>query len=439
MKKLNVLLYFILIILNACKNDNSELIFGQTPDERMSELQREVKRQLVEAKYGWRVFSSTLTKGDYGHYMDFDANGEKDRLRMVSDINSITSSVVRTSAYRVKLLNAPMLSFETYNYIHELADPNPDVIAGEVGKGLQADIEFELKRTTADSLFFTGRKFRSELILVRATKEEQEVYLSGGFKDVINEVKSIFLNNQISLFDYKGTTYQMTINSDSRTLAIAHLENETIKTSFDLYSSISNGVQISKPMSLGDDLAVNVLLENHKLYMVTQKGEKLEIRGTTTPFIPLNKLMGTMYTKLFQPFRTQYPGTNAAGATILYQSSNSIPDPIRPGFASKADVQLVWDAVKKHIYLQDLHYYSANPSISYYRYNYSFDEATGLFKLSNEVNGGGSNLSLISQLRTFLKSNEFKVEYYFDNGNAYGQIISKDGKTIMTMMPLSDK
>lgn len=438
MKKLNGLLCLVLLVLAGCKQSDMDLVFDETPNERMSELQREVKQQLVEAKYGWRVLSTTLSKGKYGHYMDFDANGDKDRVRMVSDINNITSEILRTSAYRVKLINAPMLSFETYNYIHELADPDPNVIGGEIGEGLKADIEFELKRTTADSLFFVGRKFRSELVFIRATEAEQQVYLSGKYKDVINEVKSIFVSNQINLFDHKSTTHQMTINSDSRTLGIMSVVNEIIETSYDLFSFTADGIQIGKPIPLGNDFVVKILLDNHKLYIVTDKGDKLEIRGSQNPLLPLDKLMGPMYTKLFSPFNVKYPGTNATGDNILYEVHRQIKNPPVPGAPSKVDLELVWDAKNKYIYLRGLVYYSAVPDITIYRYSYTFDETTRLFKLGSEVEQA-KKYANVTLMRNFLKANEFKLEYYYNNGNAYGRIVSKDGMVTMTMMPLADK
>lgn len=438
MNKLNKLFILTLLAFTGCKQNDFDLTFDQTPDERMSELQREVKQQIVSAKYGWRVLSATLNKGNYGHYMDFDANGEKDRVRMISDINETTSSVVRTSAYRVKLINAPMLSFETYNYLHMLADPDPNVIGGETGNGLKADTEFELTRTTADSLFFKGRKYRSDLILIRATQAEQDIYLSGKFVDKIAEVKSIFASNQINLFDYKGTTHQLIINSDSRTSGMMYVNNGEVKPAYDLFSYTADGLQTTKGMPLGNDMIVKILLENHKLHILTNKGEKLEIRGSQTALLPLDKLMGTLYTKVFSPFRVKYPGTNAAGDNILYQVHRQIPNPPTTGGASKIDLQLVWDAKDKYIYLEGLMYYTATPTMTKYRYNYTFDENTGYFKLSNKV-VQAAGFASVSLMDNFLLNNEFKLDYYFDNGNAYGQIVSKDGKVTMTMMPLADK
>nr|WP_121272957.1 DUF4302 domain-containing protein [Pedobacter schmidteae] len=436
MKKLNKLLFLGILLFASCRPDDIDLTFNKTPDQRMGELQKQVKQQLVEAKYGWRVLSSTLTKGTYGFYMDFDADGKTDRVRMVSDIDNVSSKIVRTSAYRVKLINAPMLSFETYSYIHQLADPDPNVIGGEYGDGLKADIEFELQRTTTDSLFFKGRKFRSEMILIRATREEQQVYLSGGFINVINEVKGIFATNQISLFDHAGVTYQMTINSDSRTLGIMSYVNDKIVTSNDLFSYTADGLQIGKGIPLlNGDVISKILLTGGKLYVITGKGDKQEIRGSQTPLLPLADIMGVMYTRLFSPYRVQYSGTNAAGANILYQVHRQIAIPAPPGSASKIDLDLQWDTINKYIYLQGYMYYSATPTMTRYRYNYTYDKTTGLFKLSNKV-VQATGFASVGLMDTFLLNNEFKLEYYFDSGNAYGRVVSKDGSITMTLMPL---
>lgn len=436
MKKLHNFLFLGILLIAGCKRDNIDLTFDQTPDERMGALQKEVKQQLTEAKYGWRVLSSTLSKGTYGFYMDFDGDGKTDRVRMVSDIDNVSSKEVRTSAYRVKLINAPMLSFETYTYIHQLADPDPGVIGGEYGDGLKADIEFELQRTTADSLFFKGRKFRSDMILIRATQAEQQVYLSGNFLKVINEVKSIFANNQISLFEHAGVTYQLTINSDSRTLGIMSYVNDKIVSTNDLFSYTADGLQVGKGIPLlNGDVITKILLSEGKLYTLTGKGDKHEIKGSQTPLLPLADMMGTMYTKVFSPFRVQYPGTNAAGANILYQVHRQIPDPPVAGGASKIDLDLQWDIVNKYIFLQGYMYYSATPTMTRYRYNYTYDKTTGLFKLSNKV-VQATGFASVGLMDTFLLNNEFKLEYYFDSGNAYGRIVSKDGTVTMTLIPL---
>src|SRR5690606_34518890 len=128
-----------------CGKSEVDLLFDKTPEQRMSEQQKELKDQLVGAQYGWRVFNETLSRGNYGYYMSFD---DKDRVTMLADINDGSSSELQESSYRLRLINGPVLAFETYNYIHLLNDPNPAVIGGARGEGLKSDIEFDFQRAT---------------------------------------------------------------------------------------------------------------------------------------------------------------------------------------------------------------------------------------------------------------------------------------------------
>lgn len=178
-----------------------------------------------------------------------------------------------------------------------------------------------------------------------------------------------------------------------------------------------------------------MLLEGNKLYILTNKNDKLEVRGSQTPLLPLAEVMGKMYTRLFSPFNVKYTGTNAAGDNILYQVHRQLAIPV-PGGASKIDLDLMWDIKNSYIYLQGYMYYSTVPTMTKYRYNYTYDPVTGYFKLSNKV-VQSSGFAQVSLMDTFLLNNEFRLEYYFDNGNVYGRIVSKDGKVLMSLLPSS--
>ncbi|NML40704.1 DUF4302 domain-containing protein [Chitinophaga sp. G-6-1-13] len=433
MKNLYKLLFVISVLVTGCSRSDVDLVFKQTPDERMSEQQQQFNQMLIQAQYGWKITNSTLLKGNFGFYMDFDFDGKKDRVCMVSDINDTSSTVVQVSAYRVKLVNAPILSFETYNYIHLLSDPNPGVSGGVVGQGFKGDNEFEFVRVTPDSMFLAGRKFRTEMILVKATKQEQEAYLNGGYLANIKAVKAVFASNKVSVFDYGGVTYQIIPNTGARRVGIMSVVNNEIKLSSGNFSYSVNGMELSDRVQIGNTFITKILLEDNKLFVQTKSGEKIEVRSSQTALLPLNQMIGLSYMGLNLPFLANLPGTNPAGTTILKQLSLLVL--AYPNSYDKSEINLVWDVPNKKIIMEGLLFKGNSIYATRFRYDYDFNPTTGLYKLSNKiVLAPGYATYNVSLLDTFLQNNEFALDYYFDSGNMYGKITSKNGSTVMTFM-----
>ncbi|MFB6454138.1 DUF4302 domain-containing protein [Chitinophaga sp. Hz27] len=431
MKNLYKLIFVISVLVTGCSRSDVDLVFDKTPDERMSAQQQQYLQMLTQAQYGWKVTNTTGLKGNFGFYMSFDFGGNKDRVGMVSDVNDTSSAVVQVSAYRVKLVNAPILSFETYNYIHLLSDPNPAVSGGVVGQGFKGDNEFEFVRTTPDSMFLVGRKFRTSMILVKANKQEQDAYLSGGYRANINTVKNVFATNKVSLFDYGGVTYQIIPNTGARSVGIMSVVNNEIKLSSGNFSFSINGLELSNGLQIGNTSVTRILLEGNKLFIQTMSGEKIEVRSSEVALLPLNQMIGRSYMGLNLPFLANLPGTNPAGTTILKQLSLLVL--AYPNSYDKSEINLVWDVANKKIIMEGLLFKGNAIYATRFRYDYDFNPTTGLYKLSNKiVLAPGYATYNVSLLDTFLQNNEFSLDYYFDSGNMYGKITSKNGATIMT-------
>jgi hypothetical protein len=64
-------------------------------------------------------------------------------------------------------LQQPSLIFDTYSYLHLLADPDPNVNGGRVGAGLSSDFEFYVDSTVADTMKLVGRFNGSKAILTK--------------------------------------------------------------------------------------------------------------------------------------------------------------------------------------------------------------------------------------------------------------------------------
>lgn len=433
MKQLFILTLIILVFITGCKQSNTDLIFGETPDVRMNAAQKAFKEQLISAPYGWKVSNSTVLKGTFGYYMDFDADGNTDRVRMISDFNTETISKTRESAYRVKLVNAPILSFETYSYIHLLGDPNSNVAGGVSGVGFKGDIEFVFERATADSIFLVGRKFSTKMILSRATQEEQASYLAGGYQQNVKAMQNLFTSNIISLFDVDAITYQLSANPNTKQVQVMSIENGEIKLNNAAFYYSIDGMEIPEGLKIGNKKLTKLLLTGDKFYAIMQSGDKIEVRGSTQALLPLKDMMGNGYKGLNTPFNTKLPGTNDLGFAIQYQFSSLVI--AYPNSYDKCEVNWIWDAKAKQIVVEGLLFKNATITPTKHRYDFNYNETTGYFKCSNKfVIAPGYGNSYFNKYEIFFRDNEFKIDYHFEGGNIYGKITSKDTKTIMTFL-----
>ncbi|MBR8702583.1 DUF4302 domain-containing protein [Porphyromonas levii] len=125
-------------LLGSCTQQS---VFIETPAERSAKSISDLRSELVEAPYGWKVtyFSNTdsllfanplekFTKKDYsqdygvgGHYfwMKFDPEG---RVEMRSDFDSKSATTSSVCAYELKQVSGVQLSFTSYGYLHQLVN-----------------------------------------------------------------------------------------------------------------------------------------------------------------------------------------------------------------------------------------------------------------------------------------------------------------------------
>src|SRR4051812_9406094 len=196
------LLYILAVIffVTGCKKDHPT-IFDETPEERMSAHIDELNNALNGAPYGWKASITTNVKGGYGFFMDFKPDQS---IMMVADLDSTTATKANTSTYRIKWVMNPTLIFDTYNYISMLQDPIPGTYGGNAGSGLQSDVEFEYIRLNGDSLILRGFKYKNELVLVKATAEQKNRYLSTAYKANIDTINNYFPGKDYNYINIAG-------------------------------------------------------------------------------------------------------------------------------------------------------------------------------------------------------------------------------------------
>src|SRR5690606_20960412 len=161
--------FLCLLGLSSCQNDDDTLSAGERPDERLKALLTEYKTTLVGAPCGWKAVLYPSGGAAYSFLFVFTEN---DRVTMYADINATTASVPMESSYRLKAMQRPTLLFDTYSYIHILADPDPSKSGGITGAGKISDFSFSFDTLTQNSIELVGSFNGSRLVLEEATQEE---------------------------------------------------------------------------------------------------------------------------------------------------------------------------------------------------------------------------------------------------------------------------
>lgn len=207
MKKIFNLSVVLLFVMAGCQKKD-EYLLNRTPDERLTDALAQYQNILTSAQYGWKVIVYPKgLEGVYGiksafsYFMQFkDAN----TVTQLSDFDTTTASVPKTSGYRLKALQRPSIEFDTYGYIHLPCDPDPAISKSPVaseggGYGWGSDFDFAFADNKApaqlgDTIRLVGNFNSSPAIMVRATKAEYDAFYAQGLKNamVLDKILNYF-------------------------------------------------------------------------------------------------------------------------------------------------------------------------------------------------------------------------------------------------------
>ena len=297
MKKIIYSLLLMLAFASCAEQDS--LIYEQKPDERVKAVLDEYNQIIQGGTNGWLLALETGAKGGVNHWVNF--TGEN-TCEMLSDAENISSSkfpnsatVVSPSSWRLKSVETPILIFDTYNYIHMLADPTATISgASSNGTGLKTDFEFVLGNydATAKELSLKGRfnKVAAKMIAVNA--DQEEAIRNGGLKTMSDNFEAIASPMKYPVFEYNSQ--KVDVQLSGRQFGIKYLDDadEIASTSGAGYLSLKGLADNEvSDLILFDTLAYNgtditkVVSENGKLFAVID-GSQYEIFDNRKPALP---------------------------------------------------------------------------------------------------------------------------------------------------------
>lgn len=272
-----------MLVFAACKKE--ETVFEKSPDQRLKETLTKFESALTGSAPGWKATMKTRDGGIYNFHFRFN---NANRTFMFADINPETASTQRESSYRLKAVQTPSLLFDTYSYLHMLADPDATVNGGQYGQGLATDFEFALDSLAADSIMLTGRMNGTKLTLKRATQAEYDAWQNGRWATTLAFENINLIQNYFKRITINGITYEVRVDPVTRTATFSWVNAsgnlQQVTTSY-YYSS--SGVVFATPFSAGTQVinGLEVVSWNATTSVLNVKvnGTDRTIAGATQP------------------------------------------------------------------------------------------------------------------------------------------------------------
>jgi len=426
MKKILIYTLLSLTVFAGCKKDNDNLIDGQRPEERVTKSLNEYNDMLTGSTYGWKayLYPDEGNGGGYSFYMNFN---KENRVTMLADLGFESTALSRESSYRLKANQIPSLLFDTYNYMHVLADPDDSVYGGDSGWGRYSDFEFSFDKVAGDSVKMTGKLLKSRLLLVKATKADQEAYNAGtllttftGITDFVNAYPYyyILLGDENKL--------QTSFNFSSKVFSITYINNGVVETLKTPFTVTLIGIHLREPIIYNGKSFSDFVFdpETGGLY-ATVEGVKIVVQTTGNPILPLHNVIGINYNSIIVPAATNSPGWSpnfvarrAAAAAGIFNNYSIVLGRMVFDFNTDAKLMTMTAAIPQN----------GNPLVAVYSFAYTKTSA-GVYKftaaaLTGNASAMGSLMAPITTQR--LNVDNFILDYYINpaNGQVLGQFKS---------------
>ena len=274
MKRIILNMLSLLLIFSACRKDKP--VFDKSPDERINKTLSEYQAALISSPTGWKATIIPGSGGIYHYYFRFN---NENRVVMYSDFDTATAKHQKESSYRLKALQQPTLIFDTYSYLHLLADPDAGVNGGSYGSGLLSNLELTLNTLYADSIILRGKTNKTRKRQKKATQQELDEWQNGKWADALSFINVANIKNYFKRLNLGGVDYEITVEPSSRTIIFQWLSGGVIKRFVTTYLYKPGGIVFESPLINGgqtitgfSDIAWNEAGQNLTLKSGSQSG-----------------------------------------------------------------------------------------------------------------------------------------------------------------------
>jgi hypothetical protein len=416
--------------LASCEN-GYDTVFDKSPDERVSERLKEYQAFLKEAPYGWNGVLETGTGKQFYYYFKFNDNGS---VTMVSDFNTETFTAM-TGTWKLKALQQPTLSFDTYSYIHLPADPKGDTNGGNNGEGLISDFEFALPEYNGTNWLLRGIQRGSKITLQEATQQQADFVLNGGMEEMYTYLSA---NKGLRLVLPDSEIATVAFDLKGREVVAQYVSNDNQRVSLSaVYFRISHtGIEFNEPLSVrGNNISRFNWDPSSKEYSATVAGSNTTIYNSTAlhifePNVTLKSVLGFWYEGIIVPANSIFDPIPGQSQEFLGKYKTAIDNLYESAYKLRLlDSYFIFDLDNYKMYVvMDVYQPSSGQRYyAVYRYGYTFD-SSNFFKFTYEAPNdvGEVVLDLVKDVLDPIKTEKFKADYVGGGLNLTGGFFSQD-------------
>ncbi|WP_217932347.1 MULTISPECIES: DUF4302 domain-containing protein [Bacteroides] len=304
-----IMLSLLTVVIVAC-DKTEDRIFDQSPDERLNAKMAEYQQTLLSSPNGWLMSINSKVNGGYLFWLSFN---DKNRVTMLADIEATfpkagaTSTVPIESSYKLKALLAPSLIFDTYSYLHILADPQGEYNGGTNSEGLKSDFEFSILDIDNGSIYLQGNYNNCEVLMTPATPQDAEAIMNGGLKTIHDNLGTYLVNTKYPFIDIDGTKILVRPESRNTSFTYINKNGELTDNATGSFLDLSSCTSDNKSSNIHFFSPIEVLGKkisglkwNGEKYLAITENEAIEISDSAEPLFacPLgyNQVFKEIYT-----------------------------------------------------------------------------------------------------------------------------------------------
>ncbi|PUZ25830.1 hypothetical protein DCC81_16365 [Chitinophaga parva] len=423
MKKLIVYIALLAGFMTACKKEETEPATGQRPEERTAAALKKYQDALTGNKDGWIAYLYPDGGGGYSFYMTFS---DSNRVNMIADLSFDMAADPMESSYKVRQAISPALFFDTYNYMHVLADPDANQNGGVMGWGLYSDFEFSIDTLTTDSMTMHGNLNDSKMLMVKATAAQAAAFKAGGLKSILMDMVNYTSVNQNLYLVLDGTTKVATsINFATKAVTLTWVDDKGVVNSIATpFATTLTGLTLKEPLVYNGKKITELLWDADKqeLYAMVD-GQKVTVQVSATPILPLHLLIGISYTDIIIPYATTYPGWGSDFVTRRAAASTSMAN--GPYGLRMDRLQAMFNVDNSKVTFELDIYQGSNKFIADFNYSYT-KTADGVYTFTAAALSGNASLignDMAPLTKQRLNVDHFTLDYYVDQGT--GQVLGQ--------------